>query len=98
MGSEVKIGRKRDPRLGSRGNGSIEFQNSGTEESGQLGVCFFLFLSSLYFLLLWISAWYKWRRHGFLPPPDRSQVEVEFPSAPNPLKCYRMVLFGRGTS
>jgi hypothetical protein len=36
------------------------------------------------FTFLWISAQYKWRRHGFLPPPETSQVEVEFPRAPNP--------------
>jgi hypothetical protein len=38
-----------------------------------------LFTSSL----LWISAQYKWRLHGFLPPPEISQVEVEFPRAPD---------------
>jgi hypothetical protein len=36
------------------------------------------------FTFLWISAQYKWCRHGFLPPPGTSQVEVEFPRAPNP--------------
>ena len=35
-------------------------------------------------LLTLISAQYKWRRHGFLPPPETSQVELEFPLAPNP--------------
>ena len=49
-------------------------------------VSLWMFLLSLLFtsLLLWISAQYKWRRHGFLPPPETSQVEVEFPRAPNP--------------
>jgi len=31
----------------------------------------------------WISAQYKWHRHGFLPILETSQVEVEFPHAPN---------------
>jgi hypothetical protein len=53
--------------------------------------------SSLYFLLLWISAQNKWRRHGFLPPPDISQVEVEFPCAPDLPNGYHTVLFGCGT-
>ena len=55
--------------------------------------------SSLLFtsLLLWISAQYKWRRHGFLPPPEISQVEVEFPRAPDPPNGYHMVLIGCGT-
>jgi len=53
--------------------------------------------SSLYFLLLGISAQYKWRRHGFLPPPETSQVEVEFPRAPDPPNGYHMVLIGCGT-
>ena len=55
--------------------------------------------SSLLFtsLLLWISAQYKWRRHGFLPPPEISQVEVEFPRAPDPPNGYHTVLIGCGT-
>jgi len=63
------------------------------------GFSFFLF-SSVYFftfLLLWISAQYKWRRHGFLPPPETSQVEVEFPRSPDPPNGYHMVLIGCGT-
>jgi hypothetical protein len=52
---------------------------------------------SLYFLLLWISAQYKWRQHGFLPPPEISQVEVEFLCAPDPPNAYHTVLFGCGT-
>jgi hypothetical protein len=59
-----------------------------------------LFFSSGYFfasLLLWISAQYKWRRHGFLPPPEISQVEVEFPIARDPPNGYHMVLIGCGT-
>jgi hypothetical protein len=52
--------------------------------------------SSLLFtsLLLWIPAQYKWRLHGFLPPPETSQVEVEFPCAPDPPNGYHMVLIG----
>ena len=60
-----------------------------------------LFLVSLSFsspfrtsLLPWISAQYKWRWHGFLPPPDHSQVDVEFPRAPDPLKGYCTVSIG----
>jgi hypothetical protein len=55
--------------------------------------------SSLLFtsLLLWISAQYKWHRHGFLPPPETSHVEVEFPRAPDPPNGYHMVLIGCGT-
>jgi hypothetical protein len=48
-------------------------------------------------LLVWISAQYKWRGHGFLPPPETSQVEVEFPRAPDPPNGYHMVLIGCGT-
>jgi hypothetical protein len=57
-------------------------------------------LSSLFFtsLLHWISAQYKWRRHCILPPPEISQVEVEFPSAPDPPNGYHRVLIGCGTS
>jgi len=59
----------------------------------------FLLALSLLFtsLLLWISAQYKWRRHGFLPPPEIGQVEVEFPRAPDPLNGYHTVLIGCGT-
>jgi len=32
-----------------------------------------------------------------LPPPDRSQVEVEFPRVPDPPKGYRTVPIGSGT-
>jgi len=56
-----------------------------------------LLFSSLYFLLLWISAQYKWRRHGFLPPPEISRVVVEFPRAPDPPNGYHTVLIGCGT-
>jgi hypothetical protein len=56
--------------------------------------------SSLLFtsLLLWISAQYKWRWHGFLPPAEISQVEVEFPCAPDPPNGYHSVLICCGTS
>ena len=58
---------------------------------------FLLSLSLLFTsLLLWISAQYKWRRHGFLPPPEISQVEVEFPRAPDPPNGYHTVLIGCG--
>jgi len=60
------------------------------------GCSFFLF-SFFTALLLWISAQYKWRRHGFLPPPEISQVEVEFPRAPDPPNGYHTVLIGCGT-
>jgi len=63
------------------------------------GCSFFLF-SSLYLftcLLLWISAWYKWRRHWFLPPLETSQVRVESPRAPNPPNGYHIVLIHCGT-
>jgi hypothetical protein len=63
------------------------------EESNQLGVPFCCFFSSLLFsslfhivLLHWISAQYKWRWHGYLPPPDHSHVEVEFPFVQDPPK------------
>jgi len=48
-------------------------------------------------LLLWIIARYKWRRHMFLRPPEISQVEVEFPRAPDLPNGYHTVLIGSGT-
>jgi len=56
-------------------------------------------LSSLLFalLLLWILAQYKWCWHGFLPPPEICQLEMEFPHAPDPPNGYQMVLIGCGT-
>jgi len=42
----------------------------------------------------WIWAQYKWHRHGFLPPPETSQVEVEFTCALDPPNGYYMVLIG----
>jgi hypothetical protein len=56
-----------------------------------------VFPSLLFSLLLWISAQYKWCRHRFLPPPETSQVEVEFSRAHDPPKGYQMVLIGCGT-
>jgi hypothetical protein len=58
-----------------------------------------MFLLSLLLtsVLLWISAQNKWRLHGFLPPPEISQVEVEFPRAPDLPNGYHMVLIGCGT-
>jgi hypothetical protein len=44
------------------------------------GITFGCFLVSLFFFSSpWISARYKWRRDGLLPPPDHSQVEMVFP-------------------
>jgi hypothetical protein len=55
-------------------------------------VFLWMFLPSLLFSLLRsISALYKWSRHGFLPPPETSQVKVEFPRAPDPPNGYHMV-------
>ena len=59
-----------------------------------------LFFYSVYFftsLLLWISAQYEWRRHRFVPPPEISQMELEFPRAPDLRNDYHMVLIGCGT-
>jgi len=64
----------------------------GTEGKSLIGrsIILFLLLSSLLHtsLLHWISARYKWRRPGFSPPPNRSQVQVEFPRAPDPPKGH----------
>ena len=62
-----------------------------------LSLWMFLFFSSLNSLILWISAQYKWRRLRFLPPPETSQVEVEFPRVPDLPNGYHMVLIGCGT-
>jgi hypothetical protein len=62
-----------------------------------LSLLFHLLLYFFTSLLLWISAQYKWRLHGFLPPPEISQVEVEFPRAPDPPNGYHLVLSGCGT-
>jgi hypothetical protein len=48
-------------------------------------------------LLQWISAPYKWGRHGFLPPPEINQEEVEFPRAPELPNGYHTVLIGCGS-
>jgi hypothetical protein len=53
MSSGVGIRRNSGPRLGSGGNGSIEFRNSGLEESCQLGVPFICFFTSLLFSILY---------------------------------------------
>jgi len=75
-----------------------ELRTGGKLSIGRSFRLFLLFSSLLHtLLLLWISAQYKWRRHGFLPPPDHSQVEVEFPRAPDPPKGYRTVPIGSGT-
>ena len=39
---------------------------------------------STFLTVLGILTQYKWRRHRFLLPPERSQVEVEFPRTPHP--------------
>jgi len=63
------------------------------------GCSFFLFSSVDFFtsLLLWISAQYKWYWHGFYPPLEISQVEVEFPRALDPPNGYHTVLISCGT-
>ena len=61
-------------------------------------VLLWIFLPSrLFSLLRSISAQYKWRRHWFLPPPETSQVDVEFPRALDPPNGYQIVLIGCGT-
>jgi len=68
IGCRLSLGveRRRNwgPRLGSGGNGSIEFRNLGSEESNQSSVPFFF--SSLFCTsrLDWISARDQWRQHG----------------------------------
>jgi len=50
-----------------------------------------LVFSSVHFftsLLHWIWAQYKWLWHGFLPPLEISQLEVEFPHAPDLLNGF----------
>jgi len=84
--SGVEIRRNWGPRLGSGGKGSIQFRNSGLEVSYQLGVPFFCFtflFSSLSLchtsLLLWVSAPYKWHRHGFYHLPISVNGSWSFP-------------------
>jgi hypothetical protein len=62
-------------------------------------VLIWMFLLSLLCttLLLWIAAQYKWRRHGFLPPLEIRQVEVEFPCALKLPNGYQAVLICCGT-
>jgi hypothetical protein len=74
--------------FGSGGNGSIEFRNSGLEESYQLGVPFFCFFPSLLFSFQYLITSLDLRpvqmaSARVLPPPDLSQREVEFPRAPD---------------
>jgi len=52
MNLGVEVRRNWGPRLGSGGNGSTEFRNSGQEESNQLGIPIFCFFSSLLFSIL----------------------------------------------
>ena len=60
----------------------VQFGSGDMEDRITLG-CFLVHLFSS--TLRWISARYKWRRHGFLPPSE-SQVEVDFPHALDPPK------------
>jgi hypothetical protein len=53
-------------------------------ETGSLLKVFLFLFSLLFFSPLWISARYKWRQHGLLPPP----LAVEFPRAPDPPKGH----------
>jgi len=69
----------------------------GIEDGVTLDVLSFSSFSSLYFLLLWILAQYKWHRHGFLPPAEISPVKVEGPCAPDAPNGYHTVLRGCGT-
>jgi len=50
---------------------------SGDMEDGITFRCFLGSLSSS--TLHWISAWYKWRRHGFLPPSESVKGRWIFP-------------------
>jgi len=50
---------------------------SGDMEDGITFGCFLVSLSSS--SLLWISARYKWRRHGFLPPSESVKWRWIFP-------------------
>jgi len=54
-----------------------------------LFLCFLLFSSLLFSsFLLWISARYKWRRHGFLPPANGGGVSPCTGSTErSPLSC-----------
>jgi len=47
---------------------------------------FLLFCLLIHMVTSWISAQYKRHWHGFLPPSEKCQVEVEFPHAPGPPK------------
>jgi len=58
--------------------------------------CSFLF-SSLYFFKSLDLGPVQMAAARVLPPPETSQVEVEFPSAPDPPNDYHMVLIGCGT-
>ena len=83
MSSGVEIRRNWGPRLGSGGNGSIEFHNSGLEESYQLGV-----LSSVSSLLYSIHYYFIGSRPGingvgtgFTTSRSQSMEGGVFPSA-----------------
>jgi len=68
MSSGVEIRRNWGPRLGSGGNGSIvlELRTGGKLSIGRSFLLFLLFSTLLHtWLLHWISARYKWCRHGF---------------------------------
>ena len=54
----------------------VQFGSGDMEDGITLG-CFLVSLSSS--SLLWISARYKWRRHGFLPPSESVKGRWIFP-------------------
>jgi hypothetical protein len=91
---EFESGNKEELRSEARQRRNWVNRVSELRTGGKLSIgcsfLLFLFFSFLLHtaLLLWISARYKWRRHGFLPPPDLSQWEVEFPRAPDPPKGH----------
>jgi hypothetical protein len=88
MSSGVEIRRNAGPRLGSGGNGSIEFRNSGLKESYQLGVPFFCFFSSLLFSILFYFFGSRPGTNGIGTGFYHLPMEVEFPCAPDPPKGH----------
>jgi len=72
----------------------VQFGSGDMEDAITFG-CFLVCLFSS--CLVWSSAWYKWRRHGFLPLSE-SQVEVHCPRVPDPSKGrHGAVPIGCGT-
>ena len=80
MNSAVEIRRNWGPRLGSGRNESI-VSESGTEGMLSIGHFFWCLFSSLLHtsLLLWISACYERRRHGFYHLPISVAGRWRFP-------------------